>query len=336
MGLTISDPNFKSTMEDSQIEHVKRTFVSGGSIEDNFNLQHEIGAGAFGRVIFARDKEMDTPVAIKIMEKKNNPFSYREVELIHSVSHPNVCDCKAVYEDNDNIYLVTTAYTGGELYDYVADNLGEIEPRRAFELGMDMLRALEACHMSGFAHLDVKPENFMFKTKALGAPLVLVDFGSAEPFVRRAYADTSDKYDPEGDDKITDLERLTGTAMYMSPEVSLAAKFSSRSDVWSVGVTLFIMLTGSLPYESDEDKKTPLFETLDTENQIIKKILSAEARTLLNSMLHLDASQRVSTSEAIATMAAILESGLSNEHEWRDTLSCLSVRSACVGSNIYS
>ena len=306
MGLTISEPQFKTGMDEAHVADIRRTLINDNCIDEDFALQHEIGNGAFGRVLFARERHTDAAVAVKVMDKGNNPFCYREAELIHRVSHTNVMSCKAVYEDEANMYIVTNAYTGGELYDYVSDNLGEIEPRRAFQLGLDMLRGLEACHMAGFAHLDVKPENFMFKTGGIGAPLVLVDFGSSEPFVKKTYAETSDDYDPDKDDEITDLERLTGTAMYMSPEVALATKFSSRSDVWSVGVTLFIMLTGDLPYETTKDTKDPVFETLDTENAAIKKMLHPRARDLLNNMMHLDSGQRSSATEAISEISTLL------------------------------
>ena len=113
--------------------------------------------------------------------------------------------------------------------------------------------------------------------------------------------------DPEKDDEITDLERLTGTAMYMPPEVALAAKFSSRSDVWSVGVTLFLMIAGHLPYETHEDKKTPLFETLTNKSDPVLQSLRPTHKELLSSMLQIDSASRCSATEAILQLNAILD-----------------------------
>ena len=191
--------------------------------------------------------------------------------------------------------------------DFVSRNLGNISPKRTFEIGLDMLKALEACHLAGFAHLDVKPENFMFKSKEKNSPLLLIDFGSSEPFVQRDYAKTAEQYDPDADDEITDLERLTGTAMYMPPEVALAAKFSSRSDVWSVGVTLFLMIAGHLPYETDEDKNMPLFETLTNKSDSVLQALLPSHKKLLSSMLQIDSAERCSATEAIIQLNTILE-----------------------------
>lgn len=307
MGLSISEPNFKASMDEPHIEYVRRTFVSNKSVLEDFELHHEVGQGAFGKVLFAKSKQTNKPAAIKVMDKTLNPFCFREAELIHWVKHKNVLECHGVYEDEKNVYLVTPAYTGGELYDYVSDNLGEISPRRAFSLGLQMLQALEACHLAGFAHLDVKPENFMFVSNSLSSPLVLVDFGSAEPFVKKTYAETAEDYDPEKDDEISHLERLTGTAMYMSPEVALATKFSSRSDVWSVGVTLYIMLIGDLPYKTSEDTKDPLFETLDVNSRLEKIKLHPQAQEVLSKMMQLDSSQRYSATEAIVQISTLLK-----------------------------
>jgi serine/threonine protein kinase len=80
---------------------------------------------------------------------------------------------------------VSPLYTGSDLYDYIVDdNRAAFTEHHAFELCFQMLSALEACHRAGFAHLDVKPENFMFKHSGPGSPLVLVDYGSTDPFER--------------------------------------------------------------------------------------------------------------------------------------------------------
>ena len=299
---------YKKKMDPKQIDLIRNSLISKDDVHDIYSFKHEIGTGAFGSVYFASTKdEYTTPVAIKVMDKIYNPFCYREAQLIQKISHPNVLDCKSIYEDEDNMYIVSTAYSGGELYDFVSENLGRISPKRTFEIGLDMLKALEACHVAGFAHLDVKPENFIFQNKKIGAPLLLIDFGSSEPFVQRDYAETAAEYDPEKDDEITDLERLTGTAMYMPPEVALAAKFSSRSDVWSVGVTLFLMIAGHLPYETHEDKKTPLFETLTNKSDPVLQSLRPTHKELLSSMLQIDSASRCSATEAILQLNAILD-----------------------------
>ena len=292
-------------MDPNEVDRIRATIISQGNILDSFELNNVIGVGSFGRVVAGRHKKSNTPCAIKIMEKKINPFCYREVELIHRVKGcPNILTVHSAYEDEKNMYLVSDRCTGGELFDYVSEMMGDIEPQRALRLGLEMLRALEACNKAGFCHLDVKPENFMFRDSGINAPLLLVDFGSAEPLVRHQYAATKHEYDPADDDS---LARLTGTTMYNAPEVSVHAKFSSRSDVWSVGVTTYIMVAGELPYQTEEDGRTPRYETLNTHN--IRSIFPTQKSfELLRSMIQLDPSLRVSASEAIRELEDILAS----------------------------
>jgi len=109
--------------------------------------------------------------------------------------------------------------------------------------------------LAGFAHLDIKPENFIFQkclddgTADPTSRLVLVDFGCAEMFAIAPYARSGSDY-VVGQDDVVDLHRAAGTLMYVSPEV-ISGYFSSRSDVWSIGAVLFLMLHGATPYSSN-------------------------------------------------------------------------------------
>ena len=77
--------------------------------------------------------------------------------------------------------------------------------------------------------------------------IAIADFGSAEPFQIAGYAETSADYDPEADDRLVGLDRISGTVLNKSPEIALT-RFSSRSDVWSAGIMLYILITGEAPY----------------------------------------------------------------------------------------
>merc|ERR1712166_701910 len=178
---------------------------------------------------------------------------------------------------------------------------------------LQMLSALEACHRAGFAHLDVKPENFMFKYAEPGSPLVLVDYGSAEPFEKAAYAETSEAYIPERDDVLTTLSRITGTACYMSPEVA-RGNFSSRSDVWSAAICLYILMALEPPFEmtlkprSTNDQTTgvpmaeePRFHQTQTPNLTHPAIsaMTENGQQLMVNMMHSDPALRLSATEAL-------------------------------------
>lgn len=157
------------------------------------------------------------------------------MDLWQSVSgKPHIVRLNEVLETRDNVYAVAEYAPGPDLFNEIADReesgnrFSELE---ALQLLLQMLVAVEACHLAGFAHLDVKPENFLFNTKK---DLLLCDFGAAEPFEKAPYAMDTGKYVEGLDDEIRHLERVRGTACYVSPEIYTHKMFSSRSDVWSV------------------------------------------------------------------------------------------------------
>ena len=156
-------------MDPTQIAKIRQNIIQRGDIRDVYTFKRELGYGAFGSVYVGEpiSEEDRKPVAIKVMNKEFNPFCYREAQLIQRMSHPNVLDCKSVYEDDENLYIVSSIYEGGELYDFVSQNLGNISPKRTFEIGLDMLKALEACHLAGFAHLDVNPRTSCSRVRTM-------------------------------------------------------------------------------------------------------------------------------------------------------------------------
>jgi len=176
----------------------------------------------------------------------------------HVVRVIGAYDATPEHEEHGKFHIVMEALEGGELYGYLLDlhlQHGDgpvVSEETALGYTRQMLQAVEACHYSGFAHLDVKPENFLFeRVLADGTPdvmsrLVLVDFGSAEAFATAPYARTAEQYVVGADDQLQ-LHRIAGTARYVPPEV-ITGLFSSRSDVWSIGAVLYLMLMGETPF----------------------------------------------------------------------------------------
>jgi serine/threonine protein kinase len=210
-----------------------------------------LGSGAFGHVYSCRvanDPSAPT-VAVKILPKDKSPHVLLEAELLSSVDHPNVVQFIELIESPESYSLVTEELRGPELFKVLVDHDAPFPEDRVLDYVEQMLGAVEACHRKNFAHLDVKIENCVFRSVDLNSPLVLVDFGSADKFVRAPYADKSQHYIEGLDDETKVLRRQAGTIPYCSPEV-VNGFFSSRSDVWSVGVCTYVMLTGRRPFES--------------------------------------------------------------------------------------
>ena len=205
-------------------------------------------------------------VAIKVMNRTRNPFALLECELLKSVDHRNVLKVYEVLEDKDSVFLVTELLEGPELFEVLVDREEPYDEATVLMFAEQMLGAIEACHKQNFAHLDVKIENMVFRGEPVKSELVLVDFGAADRFVRAPYADKSQHYIEGLDDETRPLSsRPAGTIMYSSPEV-MNGFFSSRSDVWSVGVCLFVLLTGKRPFDSE--KPIPL----EAEKSVISRI----------------------------------------------------------------
>tara|TARA_B100000795_G_scaffold262758_1_gene241032 strand:+ start:643 stop:1617 length:975 start_codon:yes stop_codon:yes gene_type:complete len=304
---------------------ITQQLINPRHVDDVYELGEEIGAGAFGWVIKATHRETGIVRAMKAQSVTDNKWCFRELEMASRVEHPNCAQAIDAFLHKDKLLIVTPLYTGSDLYDYVIDdNRSSFTEHHAFDLCLQMLSALEACHRSGFAHLDVKPENFMFKYAEPGSPLVLVDYGSAEPFEKAAYAETSDDYVAEGDDVLTTLSRITGTACYMSPEVA-RGNFSSRSDVWSAAICLYILMALEPPFEMtlkpnkemDGTKcpdsgiptqllEEPRFEQTPNLSHPAISGMTENGRQLMISMMHHDPALRLSATEALAGIGAHL------------------------------
>jgi serine/threonine protein kinase len=285
--------------------------VNPAHVDDVYELGEEIGAGAFGWVIRATHRETGEVCAMKAQSIRDNRWCFRELEMASRVDHPFCAKALDAFVHKDKLLIVTPMYTGSDLYDYIIDDSRvAFSEHDAFALCQQMLSALEACHRAGFAHLDVKPENFMFKEKRNGSDLVLVDYGSAEPFEKAAYAETQDEYVPERDDVLTTLSRITGTACYMSPEVA-RGNFSSRSDVWSAAVCLYILMALEPPFEMTLKPRLstdpahqahieePRFQAAANLDHPAIVGMSDNGRELLCSMMHSDPALRLSATEAL-------------------------------------
>jgi len=284
---------------------------------DRYTIGDSVGMGSFAEVKSIVDNETGDEFAVKIMKKFENPNGIQEVEMIRKVTHDLVMPLLDVYETLDEILLIVPKYTGVDMCDYLAscheDGAG-LEEEDALVLCAQMLSAAEAVHRAGVVHLDIKPENFMFKSKEPGSDLVLIDFGSAEPMKLVSYARTGEDYDPQLDDQLPleRLTRVTGTAHYLAPEV-VDGRFSSRSDVFSVGVCLCTLLTGFFPFSSElvhSDSRSDQIRAVASRVDFTAdwwQPVSTETINVIKWMLRPDPQLRCSSAEAVVAIMSILE-----------------------------
>ncbi|MBZ5636567.1 MAG: protein kinase [Acidobacteriia bacterium] len=218
-----------------------------------YEILAPIGAGGMGEVYKARDPRLRRDVAVKVLpqgfatEAARERFQ-REAHAASALNHPNICSIYDVGESAGHPFLVMELLDGKSLRDQIGGKPLDIS--EALELSLQVADALDAAHAKGIVHRDIKPAN-IFVT-ARGHPKVL-DFGLAK---HRRPADT----DALTVDMLTQPGTAMGTVAYMSPEQARGETVDARSDLWSFGVVLYEMVTGSRPF--DGPTSAIIFEAL--------------------------------------------------------------------------
>jgi Protein kinase domain len=221
-----------------------------------YRLLGSVGSGTFGSVYRAWDPELEREIAIKILHRhvadaELTKRLLQEGRALAKVRHPNVVSVYGV-ESNENHVGLVMEFVRGETLEKTMSGGHRLNPREAVNVGQDVCRALAAVHHAGFVHRDVTSRNIM---RDLGGRIVLMDFGTG--------LQTTEGAAPG-------LAKIAGTPMYMAPEVLAGQPASPCSDVYSLGVLLYHLVTRKYPVEGrtmDElraahmvGRRTPLSE----------------------------------------------------------------------------
>mmetsp|Transcript_4233 Transcript_4233/g.6404 ORF Transcript_4233/g.6404 Transcript_4233/m.6404 type:complete len:460 (-) Transcript_4233:113-1492(-) len=254
-------------------------------IEDKYQITQKLGEGTYGAVYLGSNKQTGVVRAIKHIPKSMVTRPERldnEVKLMMAADHPNIAKIFEVIEDRRNIYLVLEHCSGGELFDYIIEkqHLTETEAASLFR---QVMLAISHLHSMEITHRDLKPENLMFSEKSTQSPLKLIDFGLAR-MTRNQELMTS----------------RAGTPFYISPEV-LKGSYDKKTDVWSAGVILYIMLCGYPPFHSNSDSEVFSKVMQGSFNFRGKewRSVSKQAKQLIRQMLTLDNSKRPSAEQVL-------------------------------------
>ncbi len=210
----------------------------GTVLSGRYKLDSKLGSGGMSTVYLARDETLERWVAVKLMhrEMSDQPDQLerfrREARSVAQVSHPNVVSVIDAGEDGGYPYIVFE-YVQGETLKQRIDRLGRLPLDEAAAYGIEVGRGLAAAHARKLVHRDVKPQNVLIDPEGRAK---VTDFGIARELEA---------------DGLTKTGRVLGTTDYVSPEQAMGRGVDARSDIYSLGVLLYEMLTGGVPFEAD-------------------------------------------------------------------------------------
>lgn len=250
-----------------------------GKIINNYILERKLGDGGMGEVYYAKHNKVDREVAIKVLhshlfynESIHNRFK-NEANALIKLNHPNIVKIFDYVEQENFACLIMEYINGYTLDDYISKFSGPLPSEKAVSIIVPVLEAVQYAHDNNVFHRDIKPSNIMISKD--GNKVRIMDFGIAKLTDSKNF-------------KTTHANTQLGTPFYMSPEQIKGLPFSRRSDIYSLGVTLFEMVTGKCPYHGI----TSLF---DLQSRIVNQPLPLTAE------FYPGVSQRIQNAITIAT-----------------------------------
>ncbi|XP_067272449.1 serine/threonine-protein kinase MARK1 isoform X1 [Pseudorasbora parva] len=234
----------------------------------NYRLLKTIGKGNFAKVKLARHVLTGREVAVKIIDKTQlNPTSlqklFREVRIMKVLNHPNIVKLFEVIETDKTLYLIMEYASGGEVFDYLVAH-GRMKEKEARAKFRQIVSAVQYCHQKRIVHRDLKAENLLLDADM---NIKIADFGFSNEFTIGSKLDT-----------------FCGSPPYAAPELFQGKKYDGPEvDVWSLGVILYTLVSGSLPFDGQNLKelrervlrgkyRIPFYMSTDCEN-LLKKLL---------------------------------------------------------------
>src|SRR5215813_12100593 len=223
--------------------------LSSGSRLGRYEIRSKLGAGGMGEVYLAQDTRLDRKVALKTLpdEVAADPDRMKrfvqEAKAASGLNHPNIITIYEIDQTDSTTFIATEFIEGSTLREKMRAQplpLGEV-----LNVAIQIAGALAAAHANGIVHRDIKPENIILRSDGIAKVL---DFGLAK-LTGRGSPESVDTNAPTLAHFRTDSAVVMGTARYMSPEQARGLQVDARTDVFSLGVVIYELLTGRLPFE---------------------------------------------------------------------------------------
>lgn len=215
-----------------------------------YDIRKKIGSGGMGEVYLAHDEKLDRNVALKVLLPefcsdldRVERFKH-EAKAASALNHPNIITIHEIDESGNDLFIATEFVDGETLREKIEN--GELTLIESIKIAEQVADALAVAHEAGIIHRDIKPENIMIRRDGY---VKILDFGLAKPIYQPVAAS-------EAEEAIRQMIKtqpgmVMGSARYMSPEQARSKETTERTDVWSLGVVLYEMLTGKNPFDGE-------------------------------------------------------------------------------------
>src|SRR5213595_3827088 len=300
------------------IENGQADLVVGRTI-GHYKISKRIGTGGMGEVYLATDMTAGRKAALKLLPERFTGDAERltrfeqEARALVGLNHPNILTIYEIGEDDSTHYIASELIEGETLRQRLMR--GRIEVGEAVDIAIQVASALAAAHETGIVHRDIKPENIMLRPDGC---VKVLDFGIAklaEQEVPVTLAEEEAVLLVE-----THLGSIMGTVRYMSPEQARGAQVDKRTDVWSLGVVLYEMVTGHPPFtgESPGEVMTSILETEPPPLTSYITHIPAELQQIISKTLRKDREERYQSAhkllEALQSLRRSMEFKTALEH----------------------
>ncbi|MEN3328167.1 MAG: eukaryotic-like serine/threonine-protein kinase [Acidobacteriota bacterium] len=286
-------------------------FLAGQKI-GRFEILCSLGAGGMGQIYLAHDESLGRKIALKLISREFATDPHRvhrfeqEARAASALNHPNVCVIHDVGRTETGRHFIAMEHIQGiTLRDQLAR--GTFKPLEALQVTLQIGAALASAHAVGIIHRDIKPENIMLRPDGY---IKVVDFGLAkltEVLTEQRNANAQVRTDPH---------LLMGTVKYMSPEQLRESAIDERTDIWSLGIVLYEMLTGSTPFEARarNDSIASILAPERTE-LVFHDDVPTQLRKIVNKALEKDCDKRYQTVQKFTADLANLKNELEHNAE---------------------
>lgn len=271
----------------------------GKRISGRYKLLEMIGGGGMSNVYLAHDMILDRDVAIKVLrydfsnEEELHRRFQREALSATSLTHPNIVNIYDVGEDGDIHYIVMEYVKGNTLKQYILQN-APVSPSKSVTIMKQLTSAIANAHNNHIIHRDIKPQNILLDEKE---NIKITDFGIAMALSATSFTQTNS---------------VLGTVHYLSPEQARGGTATKQSDIYALGIVLFELLTGQLPF-SGESAVSIALKHLQSETPSIRAINPAIPQSLENVVLKATAKDQKNRYRSAEEMEADLATALSPE-----------------------